>query len=660
MMNKQQATQRIAKLIKEINFHNRQYYVLDKPLISDAHYDVLYRELESLEKTYPKLMLPNSPTQRVGDKVSGNFAKVTHIKRRMSLEDAFSFDELKEFEERVKKIVEDKQYNYLCELKIDGLQIVLTYKNGLLKTATTRGDGRIGEDVTHTVKTIRDIPIKLSKAVDIVVSGEIYISNTDFAKINQKQIELEKSIYANPRNLAAGTVRQLDPKVASSRNLQSLVYDIEGNLKPKTQLEMLKVLGDLGFSVNSDNKLCKNLDEVLEFIKRWDEKRDKLSYKTDGVVVKINQLDIRNILGATAKSPRWAIAYKFPAEQKETKIFDIKVQVGRQGTLTPVAVLKPVNLDGSVVSRATLHNEDEIKRKDVRVGDTVVVQKAGDIIPEVVRVIKEKRLKDSKTFAMPKVCPICGGKVKKLEGEVALRCVSKNCSTIQIRKLEHFVSRKAFNIDGFGKKIVEQLYIEGLIRDFSDIFKLEEGDLKPLERFAEKSSVNLIEAIRKSKEIDLDRFIYSLGILHVGDQTARDIVSIFNSWDKFVKASAEELENINGVGEKVAKSIKEFIDDKNNQIVVEKLFKNGVNIKKSKAISFGKLSNKTFVLTGSLSILGREEAKQKIRQLGGKVSSSVSKNTDYLLSGDNPGSKYDKAKELGIKILTETEFNNLA
>lgn len=658
-MNKQQAIQRIAELIKEIKFHNRQYYILDKPLISDEHYDVLYRELVDLEKTYPKLVLPNSPTQRVGDKVSGDFAKITHSKRRMSLEDAFSNLELREFEDRLNKLLGNKQYEYICEPKIDGLQIVLTYKKGLLITAATRGDGRVGEDVTHTVKTIRDIPIKLAKSVDVVVSGEIYISKTDFAKINRDQVRLKEPIYANPRNLAAGTVRQLDPKVASVRNLKSFVYDIEGDIDSKTQLDMLQVLSVLGFSVNPDNKLCKSLDEVLEFIREWDKKRDKLFYGTDGVVIKINQIDIRNILGSTAKSPRWAIAYKFPAEQKETQILDIEVQVGRQGTLTPVAILEPVKLAGSIVSRATLHNEDEIKRKDVRIGDKVIVQKAGDIIPEVVSVLKDKRLKHSKAFVMPKVCPVCGGKVEKTKGEVALRCVSKNCSTIQIRKLEHFVSRKAFNIDGFGKKIVEQLYIEGLIRDFSDIFKLEEGDIQPLERFAEKSATNLIEAIQKSRAVTLDRFIYALGILHVGDQTARDIVKVFNTWDKFISASQEELEVIDGVGEKVAKSIIDFLHNKDNQLLLKKLFKNGISIRESKLSISNKLVGKTFVITGSLSSISREEAETKVRLLGGKTSSSVSKNTDYVVAGENPGSKYDKAKQLGVKIITETEFNSL-
>ena len=658
-MNKQQAIQRIVELIKEIKFHNRQYYILDKPLISDEHYDVLYRELVDLEKTYPKLVLPNSPTQRVGDKVSGDFAKITHSKRRMSLEDAFSNLELKEFENRLNKLIGNKRYKYICEPKIDGLQIVLTYKNSLLVSAATRGDGRVGEDVTHTVKTIRDIPIKLAKAVDVVVSGEIYISKTDFAKINRDQVRLKEPIYANPRNLAAGTVRQLDPKVASVRNLKSFVYDIEGDINSKTQLDMLQILSVLGFSVNPDNKLCKDLDEVLEFIKEWDKKRDKLFYGTDGVVIKINQIDIRNILGSTAKSPRWAIAYKFPAEQKETQILDIEVQVGRQGTLTPVAILKSVRLAGSTVSRATLHNEDEIKRKDVRIGDTVIVQKAGDIIPEVVLVLKDKRSKNSRKFEMPGICTVCKSKIIKKPGEVAHRCSNAQCFVVQLRKLEHFVSRKAFNIDGLGKKIVEQLYKEGLIKDFADFFTLEKGDIQPLERFAEKSATNLIEAIQKSRVVTLDRFIYSLGILHVGDQTARDIVKVFNTWNKFIGASQEELEIIDGVGEKVAKSIIDFLHNKDNQLLMKKLFKNGVSIRESKLSISNKLAGKTFVVTGSLLSMSREETEAKVRSLGGKISSSVSKNTDYVIAGDNPGSKYNKAKQLGVKIITESEFQNL-
>ena len=659
-MNKKQAEIRIKELVKEINYHNRRYYLLDKPEISDAHYDVLYHELLELEKAYPDLVDFNSPTQRVGDKVSGEFAEITHSKIRLSLEDTFSFDGVKEFEERIKKLLNNTpQPEYVCELKIDGLQIVLTYKKGKLFTAATRGDGRIGEDVTHTVRTVRDIPLKLSEKVDIVVSGEIYISKSDFQNINQKQSELDKQIYANPRNLAAGTVRQLDPRVASQRRLRSFVYDIDGYAGLETQVKILDKLKDLGFSINPDNKLCRDLDEVKQFITTWDKKRDSLAYETDGVVLKVNDLDKRELLGATAKSPRWAIAFKFPAEQKQTKVLDIVIQVGRQGTLTPVAVLKPINLDGSVVSRATLHNEDEIKRKDVRVGDIIVVQKAGDIIPEIVSVIKEKRLAGAKPFKMPQRCPICGDSIVKKSGEVALRCVNRDCFVIQLRKLEHFVSRKAFDIEGLGKKIVEQLYNEGLVRDPSDFFKLKEGDIQPLERFADKSATNLIESIQSSKKITLDRFIYALGILHVGDQTARDLTSQLYSLDLIRKASVEELQAIEGVGEQIAESTSSFFRDKRNMAMVDSLIKAGVKIIETKRVKSNKLNGKTFVLTGTLNSTSREEAKDKVRELGGKVSSSVSQKTDYLVAGSEPGSKYIKAENMGVKIINEEEFKKL-
>ncbi|MBN2585461.1 NAD-dependent DNA ligase LigA [Patescibacteria group bacterium] len=667
-MDKRQAGVRIGELTKELNHHSYLYYVLDKPEISDAHYDALYRELEELEAKYPELIQPDSPTRRVGDKVSNEFAQVTHSKRRMSLDDAFSFDDLDAFEERAKKIA-NKKWGYVCELKIDGLQMVLTYERGLLKTAATRGDGRVGEDVTHTIKTVRDIPLKLPRPIDLVISGEVYIGKKDFEKTNHVQEKSGNAIYANPRNLAAGTVRQLDPKVAAKRNLRSFVYDLEP-IRPaqgqgqapeviKTQAEMLKTLLDLGFSVNRENKLCHSLSEVKEFIENWGKMREKLPYQTDGVVIKINNLALREELGATAKSPRWAIAYKFPAEQQQTKVLDIVVQVGRQGTLTPVAVLRPVQIAGSTVSRATLHNEDEIKRKDVRVGDTVVVQKAGDIIPEVVRVVKEKRRPGSKEFKMPTRCPICGGQVIKVEGEVAHRCANKNCFVVQVRKLEHFVSRDAFDMEGLGTKIVEQLCKEGLVHDPADLFTLEEGDIEPLERFAEKSAENLIKSIQSSKEITLDRFIYALGVLHIGAQTSRDVASAFGSLDELKKAWVEDLIEIDGVGEKVGRSLYDFFQDANNLALIDKLLIAGVKIKRAQKTVSNKLAGKTFVLTGSLSKMTREEAEAKIRSLGGKASSSVSKETSYVVVGDNPGSKYDKAKQLGVEIISEVELLKL-
>ena len=657
-MNKGEAKAEIERLRRELNRHSRLYYVLDRPEISDAAYDRLYHKLMELETEYPDLVTPDSPTRRVGDKVSGEFATIRHARPRMSLDDAFSFGEMRAFEGRAEKLTAAK-LEYVCELKIDGLQIVLTYRNGLLTTAATRGDGVTGEDVTHTARTVRDIPLKLPRQLNIVVSGEIYIGKKDFAKINVAQQKAGDQLYANPRNLAAGTVRQLDPAVASSRRLRSFVYDLEGDIAPKTQIEILGELAELGFSVNGENKLCRTMAEVERFIGAWADKRERLPYETDGVVVKINDLATRRQLGATAKAPRWAIAYKFPAEQKPTKVLDIVVQVGRQGTLTPVAVLEPVSLAGSTVSRATLHNEDEIKRKDVRVGDTVIVRKAGDIIPEVRSVVKSKRPASARPFQMPSACPVCGGKVSRAEGEAAHRCVNKNCFVVQLRKLEHFVSRDAFDIEGLGTKILEQLYKEGLVRDPADIFTLEEGDIEPLERFAEKSASNLIKSIQSSKSITLDRFIYALGILHVGAQTARDLTGMFHNLDELMHAFPESFREVDGVGDKVAQSIFKFFQDKSNLALAKKLLKAGVVIKRAQASTSAKLVGQTFVVTGTLSSMSREEAEDKIRAAGGKASSSVSIKTDYVVVGANPGSKYDQAKKLGAKILDEKEFSKL-
>lgn len=654
-MDKSSARKEIEKLRAELNRHAHFYYVLDAPEISDSEYDRLYHRLKELEEQYPDLVTADSPTQRVGDKVSGEFAEVKHSHQRMSLDDAFSIEEVEQFETRAKNIL-DEHFDYVCELKIDGLQMVLTYKKGLLTTAATRGDGVTGEDVTHTVRTVRDIPLKLTEPLDIVVSGEIYIGKKDFDKINEQQKRAGLPVYANPRNLAAGTVRQLDPKVASSRTLRSFVYDIEGDIEPKTQVEVLGVLEELGFSVNPEHKLAHSIEEVDEFIRHWTSKRGGLAYELDGVVVKINEMRQRHVLGATAKAPRWAIAYKFPAEQKETKILQIDVQVGRQGTLTPVAILEPVKLAGTTVSRATLHNEDEIIRKDVRVGDTVIVQKAGDIIPEVVSVVKKKRPKTSKAFRMPEVCPICGSKVVRIEGEAAYKCVSKNCAIVQLKKLEHFVSRDAFDIEGLGTKIIEQLYKEGLVKDPADFFTLQEGDIEPLERFAEKSAANLIKSIQSSKEVSFDRFIYSLGILHVGAQTARDVASAFGTLEELQKAWKDDLWEVDGVGQKVGASIYDWLQDEHNTALIEKLLKVGIKIKQPEKPKSNKLSGKTFVVTGTLETMSREAAEAKIREFGGKSSGSISAKTDYVLVGANPGSKYTQAVKLKVKTITEKEF----
>lgn len=643
--------------MKELNRHAYLYYVLDKPEISDAEYDRLYHKLKALENDFPSLVLPDSPTKRVGDAVSGDFAEVQHRRPRMSLDDAFSLSELDDFEARLKKLTASP-LEYVCEQKIDGLQVVLTYKKGLLVTGATRGDGRVGEDVTHTVKTIRDLPLQLAEPVDAVVGGEIYISKQDFEKINQAQKKMGKPLYANPRNLAAGTVRQLDPKIAAARGLKTFVYDLEGDIAPQTQLAILEELKRLGFAVNMEYRLCRSLEEVKQYIGEIGEKREQLPYEVDGIVIKLNDLSTRQKLGATAKAPRWAIAYKFPAEQKETKVLDIVVQVGRTGKLTPVAVLEPVRLAGTTVSRATLHNEDEIEKKDVRVGDVVLVQKAGDIIPEILSVIISRRPHDTKPFVMPKTCPVCGGRVERVAGEAAHRCTAKDCYVVQLKKLEHFVSRKAFDMEGLGTKIIEQLYQVGLVRSPADFFTLQEGDVEPLERFAEKSARNLVESIQASREISLDRFLYALGILHVGDQIARDMASAFGSLTRVLDAHEDEFVAIEGVGEVVARSIYDFLQDEKNRALIKRLLKLGVSVTPVSTKQGGKLNDKTFVFTGTLT-MSREEAEAKVQARGGRTSASVSKETDFVVAGEDPGSKYEKAKRLGVRILTESEFLNL-
>lgn len=657
-MDKKSAQAEIMTLVERLNKYAYAYYVLDSPEVTDAEYDRLYHKLKELELMWPDLVVANSPTQRIGDKVSGDFAQVRHTKARLSLDDAFSFAQIEEFEARAKRLT-DMDLQYVAELKIDGLQIVLTYKAGKLVTAATRGDGEVGEDVTHTVRTINTIPLALAKPVDIVVSGEVYIPKKEFERTNKEQEKSGGQLYANPRNLAAGAVRQLDPKIAASRGLRSFVYDLEGDIAPKTQMEILQTLRDLGFGVNEHAKFCTDLDGVEKFIEYWNIHRADLPYETDGIVVKVDDLQLRAELGRTAKAPRWAVAYKFPAEQKPTKVLDIEVQVGRQGTLTPVAILEPVQLAGTTVSRATLHNEDEVRRKDVRIGDTVLVQKAGDIIPEVLSVIKEKRPKAAKEFVMPQLCPVCGNKVTRAEGEAAYRCTNKSCFVVQLKKLRHFVSRDAFDIEGLGEKIIEQLYNEGLVRDAADFFTLQEGDIEPLERFAEKSASNLVSAISARKKVELHRFLYALGILHVGEQTARDIAAEFGEWGAVQYASVERLMSVNGVGEKVAQSIVEYFSQPENIELIEKLFAAGVQPLKMSRKDGGRFAGMTFVFTGSLPTLTREQAEDMVRELGGRASGSVSKDTSYVVAGEAAGSKYDKAMQLGVTVLDEKNFLRL-
>ncbi|MFH0969478.1 MAG: NAD-dependent DNA ligase LigA [Patescibacteria group bacterium] len=713
-MDQKQAKNRIEKLRAEIDRLRYEYHVLDNPEISDEIYDSLMRELRELEEKYPGLKTPDSPSQRIGGKPLPKFEKVKHQVKQWSLDDAFSFSEIKAWEEKIKRLasksisnfqfpisnkiqnskfkIQNSFIDYCAEIKIDGLKIILTYKNGLLVQAATRGDGVIGENVTEQVKTIHSVPLKLNKDIDIIVVGECWMRKKDLERINKERASKGKPLFANSRNAAAGSIRQLDPKITAERRLDSFIYDIEydsgakllsGSLAPsfpKTQIEELKLLQELGFKVNQNHKHCKSIEEIEEFFRSWENKRNNQEYGIDGLVIKVNSRKLQEVLGYTGKSPRFAIAYKFIPEKVTTVVKDIKVQVGRTGALTPVAHLNPVKVAGSTVSRATLHNEDEVRRLDIRIGDTVVIHKAGDVIPEVVEVLKNLRTGKEKIFHMPIRCPICGGGVKRKvigakggEESAAHYCLNKKCFAIEKENIIHFVSKKGFNIDGLGEKIVEQLMNEGLVSNIADIFELTEGDLKPLERFAKKSAQNLIEAMNNSKKIEFPKFIYALGIRHVGEETAvlilRNMRQVASDKIKglediiryFPDIKTEEWLDIKGIGEKSARSLAEWFNSKENTELIKRMEKLGVKIIISDKLppTNYKLDGKTFVLTGELKNFTRDEAKDIIRKKGGDISSSVSKNTDYIVVGENPGSKYDKAKDLGVKIIDEEEFKKL-
>jgi DNA ligase (NAD+) len=702
MKSKADVKQRIEKLRREIDKFRYEYHVLDKPEVSDEIYDSLMRELRSLEEKYPDLKSPDSPSQRIGGKPLAKFEKVRHTHRQWSLDDAFSFSELQAWEEKIIRMLEKNpksqipnpksRLEYCVEIKIDGLKIILAYKKGLLVQAATRGDGVVGENVTEQVKTIQSIPLRLNREIDITVVGEAWMKKSDLGKINKEREKENFSPFANSRNAAAGSIRQLDPKITAKRKLNSYIYDID-EIKgefPVTQMEELGLLKKLGFKVNEHHKLCKNIGEVENFFRSWEGRRNKQEYGIDGVVVKVNQKKLQDALGYTGKSPRWSVAYKFIPEKVTTAVEDIKVQVGRTGSLTPVAYLKPVQVSGSTVSRATLHNEDEIKRLDIRIGDTVVIHKAGDVIPEVVEVLKNLRTGKEKKFHMPTRCPICGGEVRKEiisqssafpfrerssrnsskpSFSAAHYCQNKKCFAIEKENIIHFVSRKGFDIEGLGEKIVEQLMNEGLISNFADIFELEVGDLEPLERFAEKSADNLVKSIKQAKKIEFPKFLFALGIRHVGEETAilvtrnlklvtqKKVHNLEDAISIFPGISVDNWLKIKGIGEKSAKSLTSWFSKKGNIELLKKMHKLNVEIIgfKLQAASY-KLQDKSFVLTGEMDSMSREEAKEKIRALGGDISSSVSKNTDYVAVGKNPGSKYDKARELGVRILSEKEL----
>ncbi len=655
---------RVEKLRKSIEHHRYNYHVLDKEEISAEALDSLKKELVEIESQYPSLVEMDSPSQRVAGKPLDQFVKVEHKVPQWSFNDAFTEDDVREFDARVQRFLRsagvDIAPTYVCELKIDGLKVVSEYQKGIFVQALTRGDGKVGEDVTHNVRTIESMPLRLSEPIDIIVEGEVWMSKKDFEDLNVRQKNIGGALYANPRNVAAGSIRQLDPAVAASRKLQTFTYDIakiDGHT-PVKQIDELKLLQKLGFKVNSHFSECKNIDEVIKFYNKWKDqsKRDKEPYWCDGVVIKVNERRLQDELGYTGKAPRYAIAFKFPAEQVTTVVEDIVLQVGRTGVLTPVAHLRPVLVAGSTVSRATLHNEDEIKRLDVRVGDTVILQKAGDVIPDIVSVLKEMRTGKEKVYKFPEYVVECGGdgRIERIPGQVAWRCAVSGGALQHRRRLYHFVSKKCFNIDGMGPRQIDALLDGGLINSYYDIFTLKKGDLLALPRFAEKSADNLLSSIESSKKITLARFLFSVSIPQVGEETAIDISSRFGSLQNIQNASVEDLENINGVGGVVAQSVYDWFKDKENKKIVEKLLKY-ILLTETKAVK-AIFSGKTFVLTGTLNTMSRDEAKDKIRAFGGDISTSVSAKTTYVVAGENAGSKLEKAENLGVTIISEQQF----
>jgi len=664
-MTKKQAEKRIEKLKELINHHRYLYHTLDKPEISDSAFDTLKNELEELERKFPDLITPDSPTQRVGGEALEKFEKVSHGSPMLSLNDAFGEKEFKEWVERVLRLSSGqvKKIDYFCELKLDGLAVSLIYEKGVFVRGATRGDGKIGEDVTQNLKTISSIPLRLNLTrpglvkSEIEVRGEVIMTKKTLSELNKKYEKEGKPMLANPRNAAAGSIRQLDPKITAGRRLDFFAYAMITDMGQKRHSKGLKMAKDLGFKIVDENKFCKNVNEVIDFHHKWEEKRDKMPFNFDGIVVKVDRLDLHEMLGTVGKAPRWAIAYKFSPEEAITILKDIKIQVGRTGVLTPVAVLKPVEIGGVIVCRATLHNKDEIKRLGLKIGDTVVVGRAGDVIPDVRRVVRELRDGKEKNFKMLKKCPVCKSNV--LKEEILIRCINKKCPSRQKKRIYYFVSRPAFNIEGLGPKIIDALLDQGLVQDASELFELKEGDLVPLERFADKSAENLVRAISQAKKITLPRFIIALGIEHVGSETAQVLAEKFGSLKKLKNASVEELENIPDIGSIVAKSIYDWFRDDYNKKFLGKLLRH-IDIsqtKKPKSQETNKiLIGKKFVLTGVLESMKRDEAKQKIRELGGRVADSVSRETDFVVVGENPGSKLKNAQKIGIKILTENDF----
>ncbi|MBU1021660.1 MAG: NAD-dependent DNA ligase LigA [Candidatus Margulisbacteria bacterium] len=646
--------QKIEKLREQINHHNHLYYVLDKPSISDTEYDQLFRELKKLEEENPSLKTEDSPTQRVGAPPLKAFKSVIHKIPLLSLDNAMNDEELVAFDERVKKGLKKDKITYVAELKMDGLAVALHYKNGKFIQGATRGDGQRGEDITINLKTIRAIPLTLSEKVDIEVRGEVFLPYNDFVKFNEEREEAGEAKFANPRNAAAGSVRQLDSKITASRPLSIFCYAAEINAK--SQFEALNYIKKLGFRVNPNIELCDGIQEVIKYIKKWEAKREKLDYEIDGIVVKVDSLEDQKKLGTTSHSPRWAIAFKYPPMQAATVVEDIKVQVGRTGAITPVAYLKPAHLAGVTVKRATLHNEDQIRRLGIKIQDHVIIQRAGEVIPEVVRVLKDKRSGKEKEFHMPKKCPICGDDIVRPEGEAVSRCVNAECPAQVKNRIRHFATRSAMDIEHVGPALVEQLVDKKIIKDVADLYLLDQATLKKLERFADKSAKNVLDSIQKSKSRPFDRLLYALGIRLVGSHVASVIAKNFDSIDKVMKATEDDLTKVREIGPKVAQSVVLFFKQKGNHHLIEKLKKVGLNLKAAAPKGPQPLKGKTFVFTGGLEKISREAAQELVVKLGGAYSSSVSKNTDYVVVGESPGSKYDKAKKLGVQTMSEAQF----
>jgi len=663
------AKQEIEKLREEIRRHEELYYVQDSPEISDREYDQLIENLQALEAANPDLITPDSPTQRVGGRPAEGFPEVVHRRPMLSLDNSYNIDELRAFDERCRRLADGRSLQYVAELKIDGLSIALHYENGVLMHGVTRGDGRIGEEVTQNARTIRAIPLRLKAGAskiqtDVEVRGEVFIPLEVFQKTNEEREELGEPRFANPRNAAAGAIRQLDSRLVARRKLDMFAYDLlVGDRKPfPTHWESLDWMDKAGFRVNPHRALCDSIDQVIEFANKMEAQRDNLGYEIDGLVVKVNSTALQDEFGATSKAPRWASAYKYPARQASTKVLSIVVQVGRTGALTPVANLEPVFLAGTTVSRATLHNEDEIKRLGLKIGDWVMIEKSGEIIPKVLSVIKSKRTGNEKPFRAPKNCPVCGGAISRPEGEVVARCVAADCPAQLMGRLIHFSSRRAMRIEGLGVVLVEQLLEAKLVRDVGDLYALTLEQICSLPRLAEKSATNLLEQIEASKSRDLSNLVYALGIRHVGERTAGILARHFGSLENLARATVEELDDIPEIGLTVAESVRDWFDDEGNLKLCDRLRAAGVKTEsetKATTVADERFAGKQFVLTGKLTSFTRDEARALIEARGGRVNSSVSKKTDYVVAGEEAGSKLDKAQSLGVQIVDEQAFKEM-